>query len=70
MSFTGALDPVLLTPFRGIAPEADPLAAVFAVQRQELLLLKAVDADQVGSSRQAVLVRRSPALLHGPIHVV
>lgn len=41
---------ILLTSFCGIVLEADPLAAGFAVQRQELLLLLTVDADQISSS--------------------
>lgn len=61
---------VWLTSLRGIALEADPLAAGFAVLGQEFLLFLVVDADQIGSSGYAVLMSCSPALLLGPVHVV
>lgn len=61
---------VLLTSLRRIVLEADPLAAAFAVLGQELLLFLVVDADQISSPRQAVLISCSPALLLGPVHVV
>lgn len=60
----------MLTSLRGVVPEADPLAGVFAVQSEELLLLLVVDADQIGSSGDAVLACRSPALLQGKVHLV
>lgn len=50
--------------------EADPLAAAFAVQGQELLLLLVVDADQVSVSSQTVLTSSAPALPLGPVHIV
>lgn len=61
---------ILLASLCWVALEADPLAGAFAVQRQEVFLLLVVDADQIGSSGDAVLTRCSPALLHGPVHIV
>lgn len=52
-----------LTSLCRVVLEADPLAAAFAVQRQELLLLLIVDADQISSSGNTVLTCCSPALL-------
>lgn len=60
----------LLTSLCGVVLEADPLAAGFAVLRQELLLLLTVDANQISSSCNAVLISCSPALLLGPVHIV
>lgn len=66
----GAVPFKILASFCWIVLEADPLAAGFAVQGQELLLLLTVDADQVGSSSATVLLRCPPAFLQGPVHVV
>lgn len=59
-----------LTPLCGIVLQADPLAAAFAVLRQELLLLITMDAHKIPPSCDTVLIGCSPALLLGPVHVV
>lgn len=61
---------IILTSFCWVVLEAYPLAAAFAVQRQELFLLLTVDADQVSSSGDTVLMCCPPALLLGPVHIV
>jgi len=61
---------IIPTSLYWVVLEADPLAAAFAVQRQKLFFLLIVDADQISSSGDAVLMCSSPALLHGPVHIV
>ena len=61
---------ITATSFCRVVLQADPLAGGFAVLSQELLLFLIVDAEQVGSSGNAVLERCRPALLQGKVHVV